>query len=200
MSLFHETRHAMDSLINEERGVENGKGGNLVYTCKTTSKKDKVEKLGMVPGSAEYELLTLLDKMAYALDPNEMRGRMAELSALEFMSQMGDSALADDIERNKAAFERYQKKTETYALGVFDKASEFNLDNLWSQYQELKDAGELSAEAISAFESQFEYLKELCKEGGVVQKMIPKIQQSRREATKIGKQQQIEEEFGQQME
>lgn len=200
MTLTHETRHAMDSLINEERGVESGKGGNLVYTCKTTSKKNKVEKLGLIPGSEEYELLTLLDKMAYALDPNEMRGRMAELTALEFMAQMGDDSMAADIEKNKAAFERYQKKTEDYAMGVFDSSSEFNLDKLWSQYQDLKNSGELSAEAISAFEAQFEYLRELCKEGGVVQKMIPKIQQSRREATMIGKQQQIEEEFGQQME
>ncbi len=200
MTLTHETRHAMDSLINEERGVESGKGGNLVYACKTTSKKDKVERMGMVPGSEEYKLLTLLDNMAYALDPNEMRGRMAELTALEFMAQMGDSSMADDIERNKAAFERYQKKTETYAMGVLDSSSEFNLDKLWEQYQELKNAGELSAEAVSAFEYQFKYLKELCKEGGVVQKMIPKIQQSRREASMVGKQQQVEEFYGQQME
>ena len=156
MTLTHETTHAMDSIINSEQGVFNARGGGLLGVARGV----KLDTLGLKRTSEEGMLLSLLNSMAYHLDPNERRGRISELAGLQFMSEMAgvDSDARKQVDKNIAGFEKYQRLTIKYAQDLMDPNSKSNLTALRARYEAMKD--QLSDNVKAVFEEKFNYIEQ----------------------------------------
>jgi hypothetical protein len=156
MTLTHETTHAMDSISNSQKGVFNARGGGLLGVARGVDFK----KLGVDKKSEEGILLSLLNSMAYHLDPNERRGRIGELAGLQFMSEMAgvDTDARRQVDKNIAGFEKYQKLTMQYAQDLMDPNSKRNLEALKARYEAMKD--QLSDNVKAVFDEKFQYIEQ----------------------------------------
>ena len=156
MTLTHETTHAMDSISNTESGVTNARGGGLLGVAHGV----KLEDLGIKKSSEEGMLLSLLNSMAYHLDPNERRGRIAELAGLQFMSEMAgvDSDARKEVDKNIAGFNRYQELTASYieSLTSGNPNDPNSYVALYARFEAMK--GRLSESVREAIEKQFKYI------------------------------------------
>ena len=181
MTLTHETTHAMDSIANSSQGVFNARGGGLLGVARGANLDD----LGVKKSSEEGMLLSLLNSMAYHLDPNERRGRISELAGLQFMAEMAgvDSDTRKQVDKNIAGFERYQELTEAYVtdLSSNDPENKRSLVALRAKYDAMKDR--LSESVRAAFDEKFNYIEQALAVG----LDISQEQESRRNARNISR-------------
>ncbi len=128
MTIAHESKHAVDALNNGEKG-ERARLDNV-------AKSINCNKYGIMPGTPEYNFIKKLNSIAYHIDPNERRGREAELAGLEFMQQMagGNSDTAREIEKNIAGFNKYQKNTIMIIEGLVGGKGKYSMDALEQEF------------------------------------------------------------------
>lgn len=183
MTLTHETTHAMDSISNTESGITNARGGGLLGVARGVNLDD----LGVKKSSEEGMLLSLLNSMAYHLDPNERRGRIAELAGLQFMSEMAgvDSDARKEVDKNIAGFNRYQELTATYveSLTSGNPKDPNSLIALRARYDAIK--GRLSESVRQAIDEKFNYIEQALQTEQA--RDISREQQSIRDAQNISR-------------
>ena len=128
MTIAHESKHAVDALYNGEKH-ERARLDNV-------AKSINCNKYGIMPGTPEYNFIKKLNSIAYHIDPNERRGREAELAGLEFMQQMagGNSDTAREIEKNIAGFNRYQKNTISIIEGLVSGKGKYSMAALEEEF------------------------------------------------------------------
>lgn len=190
MTLTHETTHAMDSISNTESGITNARGGGLLGVARGV----KFDSLGIKKNSEEGVLLSLLNSMAYHLDPNERRGRIGELAGLKFMSEMAgvDTDTRREVDKNIAGFAKYQKLTIQYAQDLMDPNSKRNLTALRARYEAMKD--QLSENVRQAFEEKFNYIEQALAVGLDMQQEQESIRNAQNISREMNAQEPINEE------
>jgi len=137
MTLSHELTHATDSIIND--GLQN----NI---------EESITGSGYKSGSDVYGYLLKLKKICYKLNPNERRGRIGELSALQFMVETcNNDDTKEELKKSIAKFIRYQENT----------IKQYNDLALADLEMEAQNLGQLNGRASEMIRERLNYLKKI---------------------------------------
>ncbi len=123
MTLSHELTHAVDSTLNKVSGRGNGLIGSMNESTSAFNREN-------LPRNCRKEACDLLQetqKYCYQLDPNEMHGRLGEISALKFLRGLyeNDEVMQSQMQQSITAYNKYQKRTIEYAEGLPEKIADF---------------------------------------------------------------------------
>lgn len=158
MTLSHELTHATDAMINKHHGQVNQNDN----TGLLNNIEESIAGSGYGKGTPVYNLLTRLKKVCYKLNPNERRGRIGELSALQFMVETSNNDdTKEEIKKSIAKFIKYQNNTiDSYKSAISnDSNNEFSLASLENDFNAIKDS--ISPKAKDMILKRINYIKEM---------------------------------------
>lgn len=148
MTLSHELTHAVDSSINKNNLQFNQYGGGLLGTMS--------ENLDACDIKEARPLLEKVQAYCYQLNPNERHGRLGEISALKFLSEVyaDDAEMAEQMQESINQYSKYQMQTINAAEGLGSRLNEFKA--------ELQRLGiPQSSNAYKMIEMRIDYLAEI---------------------------------------
>lgn len=158
MTITHESKHAVDSIKKGDKDEKPRKNDIAV--------KIEYGDYGLIKGTPEFKFVKKLNAIAYHIDPNERRGRMSELAGLRFMQSMAgdDPEITEQVERNIAGFNKYQKDTIKAIDGLNSKTGPYALETLEAEFSALGGLS-LPENLRSAIRAKIEYIKDRMEEG-----------------------------------
>ena len=151
MTLSHELTHAIDAALGGERGP----GGQ--YRLKNNMSEDI--RAAQNEDGAVFGFVQQIQNVCYHVNPNERHARVAELSALEFMTLKAgnNQAIKNTVKRSTNAFINYQNSTIRCLKNVTNPAY---LNSLKQEYGQL--SGRIRSSATrQLIEERFRYIDSL---------------------------------------
>lgn len=149
MTMSHELTHAVDSSINKNNLNTTSEGYGLVGSMNGNFDGLNIDEKAM-------PLLNRVQAYCYQLDPNERHGRIGEISALKFLSDVyaGDSEMAEQLQESVNVYTKYQLQTINAAEGLGNVIANFEA--------ELAKLGtQIDSKAYKMIEERIEYLKNI---------------------------------------
>ena len=151
MTLSHELTHAIDAATSGTRGP----GGQ--YRLKNNMSEDI--RAAQMEDPAVFGFVQKIQNVCYHINPNERHARVAELSALEFMTLKAgnNEAIKNTVRRSTNAFISYQNSTIRCLQNVTNPAY---LNSLRQEYGQLSGSirGRTTRQLI---EERFNYIDSL---------------------------------------
>lgn len=146
MTLSHELTHAVDSSINKINGNFNEYGGGLINTMS--------EDLSECDVPEAKKLLQRVQAFCYQLNPNERHGRIGEISALKFLSEIyaGDEEMREQMQESINKYSAYQRQTISCAEGLSAE-----IENFKAQLSGISS----NSKAYKMIEKRIAYLEEI---------------------------------------